>query len=160
DPRLDPAREWLQRSDAFKDAPTFRDSHVQLTVDITALSDPELLSRRFAAEANQNGDFRLARSFHTLDICLADVCKTRAAATLADRTEASLDSILCIGDSGAISGNDHALLGLPRGVSVGRVCDRPETAWSLFGERIQGPDAVLRILRALRPGNAAHRLLV
>lgn len=160
DPRLDPAREWLGRSDAFRDAPSFRDSHVQLTIEISSLSDADLLSRRFNEEANPDGRLRLSRSSHTVDICLADACKTTVAARLAERTGASLDSILCIGDSGAISGNDHALLGLPRGVSVGRVCDRPHTAWSLFGERIQGPDAVLKILRALGPVNGTHHLRV
>jgi hydroxymethylpyrimidine pyrophosphatase-like HAD family hydrolase len=158
DPRLDAPRAWLLQSKAFVAEPTFRDSHVQLTIEMANLSDVNILTEEFAAEANLDRRLRLARSSHTVDICLADACKTTAAVMLAERTQASLDCILCMGDSGAISGNDHALLGLSRGVSVGRVCDRPDAAWSLFGDRLVGPDAVLAILRALRPGIDGHRL--
>ena len=158
DARLDPARAWLPGSKAFLSAPKFRDSRVQLTIEMTNLADVDILAAEFAAEGNPDGRLRLARSSHTVDICLADACKTTAAVMLADRTQASLDCILCIGDSGAISGNDHALLGLPCGVSVGRVCDRPDAAWNLFGDRLVGPHAVLAILSALRPGIDGHRL--
>lgn len=158
DSRLDAPRAWLPQSKAFLSEPRFRDSHVQLTIEMANLSDVSILAEEFAAEANPDGRLRLARSSHTVDICLADACKTTAAAMLADRTQTSLDCILCIGDSGAILGNDHALLGLPRGISVGRVCDRPEAAWSLFGDRLIGPDAVLAILRVLKPGIDGHRL--
>jgi len=160
DPRLDPARVWLKQSRAFKAKPKFRDRPVQISIEIADLADVELITQGFATEANPEGGLRLARSSHTLDICLAEACKTTAAALLAERTQSSLESILCIGDSGAIFGNDHALLGLPRGVSVGRVCDRLETAWSLFGEAVTGPEAVLRILRALEPGIDGHHLRV
>jgi hypothetical protein len=161
DPRIEVARSWLEASGMFKREPEFRNSTVQLTVNIADLSDPELLIRRFAAEANPDRCLRIARSFHTVDICLVEACKTTAAHALAERSGASLDSVLCIGDSGAFAGNDHALLGLPRGISVGRVCDRPEGAWSLFGASREGPDALLIILRALRyDGIGSYRLFV
>lgn len=156
--RLDPARDWLSALSAGGETLDYRDSLVQLTVQVASLADADLFRRRFDTEANSARQLRMARSSHTLDICLAEACKTTVAGALATRLSAGMDSILCLGDSGAIAGNDYALLGLPRGVSVGRVCDRPDRAWNLFGSRLRGPDAVLRILRALRPMNGAHRL--
>jgi hypothetical protein len=160
DPRLEPARAWLARSGALKPGRQFHDSHVQLTIEISDLADEAMIKRDFAAEGNPDGALRLAWSSHTVDICLVEACKTTAAAILAVHCQVLVDNILCIGDSGSLAGNDHALLGLPCGVSVGRVCDRPEAAWNLFDNRLVGPDAVLTILRALRPGIDGHRLWV
>ncbi|WP_415014848.1 hypothetical protein [Brevundimonas sp.] len=156
--RLDPARDWLTAVAAGGERLDYKDSLVQLTLKVASLADTDLFRRRFDSEANSAGLLRIARSSHTLDICLAETCKTTVAGVLATRLSSGMDSILCLGDSGAVAGNDYALLGLPAGVSVGRVCDRPDRGWNLFGSRIRGPDAVLRILRALRPVNGAHRL--
>src|SRR3546814_19153589 len=60
-------------------------------------------------------------------------------------------SILCAGDSGTRSGNDHEMLAHPLGISVGTVCGRPEGCWSMFGRRVTGPDALLRLLAAMKP---------
>lgn len=160
-PRLDGARTWLHTAEGFIDEPKFKDSGVQLTIDLSELVDPEAFARCFEEEVNNAGDLRIARSFHTLDICLVESCKTSAAHNLARTIGASLDSILCIGDSGAFGGNDHALLGLAHGLSVGQVCDRPDVCWSFYGALLSGPDALVKILRALRRDqNGVHRLRV
>jgi hypothetical protein len=46
------------------------------------------------------------------------------------------------------------MLGLPFGVSVDHVCSREHAGWSLFGADCTGPDALLRILVALRTAEA------
>jgi len=58
-------------------------------------------------------------------------------------------AVLCFGDSGSRFGNDYTLLAHPHGISVGEVCGAADGCWSLFGRALTGPDALLKILRAL-----------
>ena len=144
------ALEWVRaQPDFFRDdtIAEVKDSRVQVTVGMRSLRDPHSFGAAFASALGGETRLQLVRSKHSLDICLADACKTSVARAAAGKAD---DAILCIGDSGARDGNDHALLGSPYGISVGEVCDRAEVCWSFFGTAVTGPEALFRILRALR----------
>jgi len=159
EPRLNCARAWLSETRGLKGESRFKDSGVQLTIFKENLEDVDDFCYRFEEQFGKVGELRLTRSAHTLDICLTAACKTLAAHALAERTGSSLNTILCIGDSGALGGNDHALLGLSHGISVGQVCDGPDICWSIHGSLLSGPDALLTILKALRlQSEGGHRL--
>lgn len=96
----------------------------------------------------------MARSAHTIDLCLSSACKTNVFRQLATTASIPPECILCVGDSGDALGNDYALLGMPFGLSVDQVCCRTEAGWAIFGTVLTGPDALLHILRALRCGPA------
>src|SRR3546814_13376347 len=93
----------------------------------------------------ESGAVRYALSGHSIDFFAAATSKTRVMDMLRPRLAADA-SILCAGDSGTRSGNDHEMLAHPLGISVGTVCGRPEGCWSMFGRRVTGPDALLRLL--------------
>jgi len=143
---------WLDgNSDLFVPDAKMRRSPVQITLELAGIRDVADFQRRFASRFSATPEVRMARSGHSIDICLSSACKTNVFRELASGAGISPDSILCIGDSGDALGNDHALLGMPFGLSVDHVCCRTEAGWALHGAAITGPDALLHILKALRP---------
>lgn len=154
DPRLDNARAVLA---ATTDAAAVKDSGVQLTVFTETLSDPEAFAASLKAQLGDAGALRVTMSAHTIDVATHGECKTAAARTLGEEL-GETGAVLCIGDCGAWTGNDFEMLGLPFGVSVGEVCDRPDVCWSFFGALASGPDALVQVLAALVPTiDGGHR---
>jgi phosphoglycolate phosphatase-like HAD superfamily hydrolase len=143
-PEIEVVERWIDaHADAFAKL-DFKRSGVQLSIPLTHLRQ----ANDFAASlAEHFPDLYFTRSEHSLDICLATACKTHVIEAV--RKKRPDGGILCIGDSGHAAGNDHKLLGGALGLSVGRVCSRPETGWTLFGPELAGPPAVLRILENL-----------
>jgi hydroxymethylpyrimidine pyrophosphatase-like HAD family hydrolase len=145
------AEEWLDwNPDLFVSDAKVRRSPVQITIELASIRDVADFQRRFAARFRSTPEVRMARSGHSIDVCLSSACKTNVFRELASGAGISPESILCVGDSGDVLGNDYALLGMPFGLSVDQVCCRTETGWALFGAAITGPDALLHILKALR----------
>ena len=153
DDGINEAIEWMEkRQDLFRkfERP---EPGVQVTLQMGDLLNPE----RFALDAQEcsavtDGRVRIDRSGHSFDLVVARANKLRAVCVVADQLDDGL-AVLCIGDSGSRHGNDNALLSNPYGISVGEVCDAPNGCWSLFGHRLTGPDALLKILRALVPSS-------
>jgi hypothetical protein len=142
---------WLEEcADLFVSDAKLRMSPVQITIELPGIRDIADFQRRFASRFAAM-PVRIARSGHSIDICLSSACKTNVFRELVSGTGISPDSILCVGDSGDALGNDYALLGMPFGLSVDQVCCRTEAGWALHGAAITGPDALLHILKALRP---------
>ncbi|MEP4258022.1 MAG: hypothetical protein ABJ375_01830 [Rhizobiaceae bacterium] len=99
---------------------------------------PALLDRRL----------RLDSSAHSYDLVIAEASKQHVVRAVASEiTDGS--SVLCLGDSGTIFGNDHELLSHPSGISVDAVCCDSQGSWTLFGHEKSGPDALLEILSSL-----------
>ena len=143
--------EWIdENSDLFVLEPKFRRSPVQITIELAGISDVAEFHRRFTTRFGPNLGVRMARSAHTIDVCLSSTCKTNVFRQFAATGRIPPECILCVGDSGDVLGNDYALLGMPFGLSVDQVCCRPEAGWALFGAALTGPGALLHILRALR----------
>lgn len=151
DPAIADVAAWLgDRPDLFL-RPTFRRRGVQITVDMDALRHPFRFALDLAdCPALSQGRVRVMGSGHSYDIVPAASSKLAVVAAMRAALRAEAE-ILCIGDSGSRGGNDHAFLSHPFGVSVGDVCDAPDGCWSLFGTTPAGPEALLKVLRALMP---------
>jgi fructoselysine-6-P-deglycase FrlB-like protein len=151
-PAIEETAAWLTRhQELLRSGTGWRNSGVQITIRLAALEDED----RFLTKLRQcgpvaTGDVKLARSGHSLDLILASTTKLAVVERVKERVQADA-AILCVGDSGARGGNDNELLAHGHGVSVGTVCGRMDGCWSLFGHEATGPDALLRLLRALQP---------
>jgi len=151
-PAIARATAWLRsRPDLFVAGKIdgVKESGVQVTIQLASLADPSRLRLAFRGAFTADRSVVLSESRHSVDICLRDTCKSAVVRATRDRLADPDAPILCIGDRGGRSGNDFVLLGEPHGVSVDEVCDRPSACWSFFGVEVTGPDALVRILRAL-----------
>ena len=153
-PPLHPAMErvhaWLDLNPSLFVNHAFKRGALQAAIEIAHLRDAIDFQREFQATFDRLSDVRMTRSGHTIDICPVETCKTAVVQALASQIGASPESILCIGDSGGLLGNDHVMLGMPYGVSVDHVCGRLDVCWSFFGYSKTGPKALLHLLRALK----------
>ena len=120
---------WLDgNSSLFAPDVKMRRSPVQITIELVGIRDVANFQRRFASMFSTTPELRMARSGHSIDICLSSACKTNVFRELASGAGISSDSILCIGDSGDALGNDYAILGMPFGLSVARSVAEPGPA--------------------------------
>jgi hydroxymethylpyrimidine pyrophosphatase-like HAD family hydrolase len=144
---------WLDRNlDLVKDSCGVRRGPVQLTLELSALTNVSEFRRRFSSELGPAAGAQISQSAHTVDITPTEACKTSVVRALAQLAGASAEAILCIGDSGGPLGNDYVMLGMPFGISVDQVCGRADVGWSFFGLSKTGPQALLHILQSLRRG--------
>ena len=103
------------------------------------------------------GQLRLDRSAHSYDLVVERASKLNVVQAIKS-TIADDAIVLCLGDSGAVAGNDYELVCSSSGISVDAVCSEPEGTWSLFGYTRTGPLALRRILSSLVPaGNGCVR---
>jgi hydroxymethylpyrimidine pyrophosphatase-like HAD family hydrolase len=152
--RVASVSEWIASSHLLRPDAHIYSSHLQVTVTLDQILDPENFAERLAAcPAVTAGDMRILRSQHTFDIIPAKTTKLAVMHGLAQRSGRPDGSILGIGDSGSPLGNDRELLSSPHAISVDRVCGSYEGTWSLFGTRVRGPEALVWILRAMRTEN-------
>ncbi len=149
DPAIGEIATWLAaRPDLFLNGEMDR-KEIQIEMNMANLRSPH----RFPAElmrcpAIADGQARVLSSAHSFDIVPSSSSKLRVIDAIEKASESG-GAVLSIGDSGTITGNDHALLARPHGISVDTVCPDLAGCWSLFGSRLTGPAALLRILRAM-----------
>lgn len=150
DPAIIAADAWLRtRPELFLRPYKGRYSGVQIAVPADSLSSAASFSSAVRdCPPIASGDLRVEYSAHSVDIIVARASKSEIVARLA-----MYGKVLRIGDSGARGGNDNAMLSSPLGVSVGEVCSRHDGCWTLFGSHVVGPEALLQLLRALKPGD-------
>ncbi|MBN9074597.1 MAG: hypothetical protein J0H84_00035 [Rhizobiales bacterium] len=159
DPAITATAEWLRQHGELFLRHEFKRREVQITVDMDRLRYPY----RFPIDIEAcppfaDGRVRVSGSGHSYDIIPATSSKLVVVEALRAQLPAWAE-VLCFGDSGSRPGNDHALLSHRFGISVGEVCGLANGCWSLFGVGPIGPDALLRILRALiRSQNGKIRL--
>jgi len=151
DPAIDEAIAWLQANEGLFITPSSLDAGVQVTVQKDALKD----AQAFAVEVKAcpplaDGRLRLTSSAHSFDLVPSSTTKLTAIHAIAAEIDDGF-AVLCVGDSGSRSGNDYAILATPHGISVGDVCGLANGCWSFFGDHLLGPDALLELLRALKP---------
>ena len=149
DPSITETAEWLRgRSDLFFQA-AFKHRPVQITIDMDQLRHPYRFPIDIAdCPPFMDGRVRVSGSGHSYDIIPATSSKLVVVKALREQLPTQSE-VLCFGDSGSRSGNDHALLSHAFGISVGDVCGAANGCWSLFGAGPVGPEALLTILRAL-----------
>jgi hydroxymethylpyrimidine pyrophosphatase-like HAD family hydrolase len=160
DIRLDPPvqnavmtaiEQWLEeRPDLFIRG-KYKAGPLQIGIDMKHLRYPY----RFALDIAHcpevaNGKASVLASGHSFDIIPSTSSKIVVVEAVREAARPGTE-VLCFGDSGSRGGNDHALLSHPFGVSVGDVCSAPDGCWSLFGGRVTGPEALLKIMQALVP---------
>ncbi len=155
DPAIAETAGWLAaRPDLFRRAFEPARHRMQITIEREDLADWESFGREIdACGSVRSGSVRVTRSGHSVDIVLAAASKLAVVEAIAAQLPAG-STVLRIGDSGSRQGNDNELLSHAYGISVGEVCGRRDGCWSLFGEELTGPEAVLRLLKALRPDAA------
>lgn len=143
---------WLQaHPELFSNGVGGRFSNVQISIKLDDLADCTALPAALqACPAIARGAVKYALSGHSVDFVTAATSK-RSVFDRLRRDVAADAAILCIGDSGARGGNDNELLSHPHGISVGTVCGRSDGCWSLFGKELTGPEALLKILQAMKP---------
>jgi hydroxymethylpyrimidine pyrophosphatase-like HAD family hydrolase len=140
---------WLNKQDELFLEKTFKARPVQICVDMHRLRHPfRFLLDLAPCPQVKSGEVRISASGHSFDIIPSSSTKTTVVEAIRD-VAGDGKAVLCFGDSGSSSGNDHALLSHAHGISVGEVCGAPNGCWSLFGSTITGPEALLRVLSAL-----------
>lgn len=151
DPAVEEAAAWLATRDDLFITPHYKVRGLQITIDAEMLRQPYRFRRDMLdCPAVRGGRVTVTGSGHSFDIVSSETTKLRVVGALRN-VVADGAEILCFGDSGSRTGNDHALLSHPYGISVGEVCGAPNGCWSLYGDHPTGPDAVLMALRALLP---------
>lgn len=158
DPNLSALADFVEERGLLRPGFTLKRGRVQITIRHGEVTEPAALGRavgKFPAVAT--GRIKVLSSHHSFDLLPAATSKT----TVATRMRAAMDEglqVLAIGDSGEPGGNDSELLSQPPSISVDGVCGHLGGSWSMFGRSPSGPEALLRILRALRPENGHARL--
>jgi fructoselysine-6-P-deglycase FrlB-like protein len=147
---------WLDGRNELFLKKKFKAGPVQIGVDMRCLRHPYRFALDLAACPQvASAEVWISASGHSFDIIPSTSSKTTVVEAVRESARPGT-AILCFGDSGASSGNDHALLSHPHGISVGEVCSAPNGCWSLFGGTITGPEALLRVLSALVPSRSGE----
>lgn len=151
DPALAQSFAWFEsHPELFSGTFGGRFSDVQISIKLDNLADRLAFSAALAdCPPIASGAVRFKRSGHSIDFFVAGTSKL----TVVDCVRQTLSNdaaILCIGDSGGREGNDNELLSHPHGISVGTVCNRHDGCWTLFGKTLTGPEALLRLLQAVK----------
>ncbi|HEY9552822.1 HAD hydrolase family protein [Allosphingosinicella sp.] len=151
-PEMKETAAWLtSRSDLFIEPVSGENSRVQITIQLDNIPDLQRFNHEIATcDSVRSGAVRVTRSGHSVDLILARTSKTNVAERLSEGLGADI-VVLRVGDQGSRVGNDNELLTHPYGVSVNEVCGRDDGCWSLFGADLTGPDALLRLLKAMKP---------
>lgn len=141
---------WIAESDLLVEGTEVRVGPVQITIQHSKVrSVDDFMDQLAQCPAVFEGHARVLSSHHSFDIVPKGTSKLSVIAAL----QAGGDGmVLGIGDSGSPLGNDHELLSEPFGISVDSVCGDGAGCWSLYGDGLIGPDALVRILQAIRPG--------
>ncbi|WP_226019291.1 hypothetical protein [Novosphingobium sp. FKTRR1] len=144
--------DWIAHSGMLRDGVHLDAREVQVTVNHTDLIDVATFAARLAeCPEVVVGDVRVLRSHHSFDVVPRGTTKLTVVRAIAGNG----GFVLGVGDSGSPLGNDHELLSGPYGVSLDSVCGSHIGAWTLFGSRLRGPDALARLLGAARAGGGA-----
>ncbi|UWU25945.1 HAD hydrolase family protein (plasmid) [Rhizobium sp. CB3060] len=151
DASIEEAIAWLSANKRLFVTWSVFEPGVQITIQQDDLANPET----FAVDVSTcppiaDGRVRLTRSAHSFDLIPSTTTKLAAVRAITEELDEGF-SVLCVGDSGSRSGNDYAILATPHGISVGDVCGLANGCWSFFGDHLLGPDALLELLRALKP---------
>lgn len=158
DPNLSALADFIEERGLLRPGVPLKRGRVQISIRHGEVTEPAVFASaigKFPAVAD--GRIKVLSSHHSFDLLPATTSKTAVTALMRAAMDDGLQ-VLAIGDSGEPGGNDSELLGQPPSVSVDGVCGHLGGSWSMFGRSPSGPEALLRILRALRPKNGHLRL--
>lgn len=151
DAALADAFAWMKsRPELFKQGSTGRFSKVQISVGLDEIANiVEFQSALQECPAIAKGLVKHALSGHSIDFTPRATSKNDVV-RLVEASVPEGAAVVCVGDSGRLGGNDNDMLSQPYGVSVGSVCGKMTGCRSLFGNALQGPEALLKLLRSIR----------
>ncbi|MFF8803076.1 MULTISPECIES: hypothetical protein [unclassified Methylobacterium] len=150
--------DWIEREGLMRPGATLRRGRIQVTVSHADVLEPAaFIASLDEFPAIAQGRIKGTSSHHSFDLLPSRTSKTLVLGDLSRIAPAGVQ-VLAIGDSGEPGGNDAELLAVPPSISVDGVCGSLRGSWSAFGRTIRGPNALLRILRALRVENGHGRL--
>lgn len=145
---IEARRRLLGMADLFLNGWTPRDAPLQLAIPRANLVNEER-GVLWLEEVLTDLPLQILQSGHAIDIFPAEASKRDVVARLRLSLAVGGVAVLCIGDRGERFGNDHQLLEGPYGISVGKVCDRPDTCWNLAPVQAQGPTGLQALLQGL-----------
>lgn len=157
DPEIQAFQGWLESSGLLNPGDPL-EGRIQLTLPHgRVVSVPAVREALARYPAVAEGRLRVLSSQHSFDIVPRASSKLALVELMGGR---SGEPVLTVGDSGVGAGNDYDMLARPHGVSVGSVCGGLDGCWSIFGETLSGPNALLRLLRAARIETGGFRIEV
>lgn len=155
------AGRWIAERGMLVPEATLKVGRLQIALDKAKLADPASFAATMAhCPAVVSGGVLIRTSGHSHDVVARSCSKLSVIEHLVSRLSSDDRCVLRIGDSGGEDGNDSEMLASPYGISVGSVCGRSDGAWSLFGDALAGPEALLVILRAMQVENGRARLAI
>lgn len=147
--------DWIARSGLLREGVEIEGREVQVTINRSDLTDVAGFAALLAeCPEVTSGDVRVLRSHHSFDIVPRGTTKLAVVRALAGHD----GLVLGVGDSGSPLGNDYELLSGPHGVSLDSVCGSHVGAWTLFGSRLRGPDALALLLGAAQAVDGSMRI--
>lgn len=151
---IDEIEEWFRGQDNLISPGAVTFGALQVEVNLTRVERPQFLQTAISScPAIAEGRAKIVWSAHSFDIIPSSASKLRVVEALEENIETE-QAVISIGDCGSVHGNDYALLNRVFGISVSAVCPDISGTWSIYGEEISGPDALLRILRAMVPSES------
>ena len=146
---IDEIEEWFENQDDLIEPNAVTFGARQVEVNRFAGDHPHFLEAAISAcPAIAEKRAKIVWSGHSFDIIPCAVSKLRVVEVLEENIKPE-QAVISIGDCGAANGNDYALLNRTFGISVNAVCSGISGSWSIYGQEVSGPDALLRILCAM-----------
>lgn len=154
---LEKTAEFLKADEDLVNISEQEDRKFQITVTGKGNTDPKHLFDRVIASLTRAGlnDVNVVSSGHSIDILSPTVSKTNVAKALRRINGAA--SILSIGDSGGLNGNDHDLLAGPFSLGVDNVSSDPATCWNLGSRGQRGPEILAEYLASIECTDGAFK---
>lgn len=146
---LCPASELLKASFMISEIANQEDRNHQITLTARNGTNSDQLYDCVVGLLNgaNLADITIVRSGHSIDILAPGVSKLNVASAVRQLNKGA--SILSIGDSGGLNGNDYELLAAPFSLGVDKINSDPATCWNLGSEGQRGPNILAEYLSAI-----------
>jgi hypothetical protein len=146
---LVPASELFDGNGLIQEFATREDRNYQITLSARDGYNADRLYEFVVELLSGSGldELTVVRSGHSIDILAPQVSKLNVADAVRQKTPNA--SILSIGDSGSLNGNDNELLTLPYSLGVDKTNSDPKTCWNLGSPGQRGPNILAEYLDAI-----------
>ncbi len=149
DPVIIDVAQWLANDPSLMRTKNLDPKEIQLSIAHKDINNPAaFLQDLERCPAIAQDSARVVASGHSFDVIPITSNKLNVVHALQKKV-GDRKAVFSLGDSGTTIGNDYDLLARDFGLSVDRVCPDLQGCWSLYGARHTGPDALLKILRAV-----------
>lgn len=149
DGKLHPASELLNANGLICKVSKQEDRNHQITLTANSGYSADHLFENVVEllSGESSAGLSVVRSGHSIDILAPGVSKLNVVDAVMQKIPNA--SILSIGDSGGLNGNDHELLFRPHSLSVDKMNADPKTCWNLGSQGQRGPNILAEYLDAI-----------